>query len=402
MSPFESAASPKDQKYLLIAFVGSRGIPGAYGGAETFVEEIAPRLLQQGFRVCVTCESAGFGEDDYQGIIRLHIPAPQGKTLTIPAINDILATICLLWKRPKVSLIYFVAPDGALAAVLPRVLGKKVVVNTDGLEWKRPTLRRPYFSPFWKCLAPLTAWYLKFSEWLAVNIAHRVIADSSVIKEYLEKSYHTPKAVYIPYGARALLTAGTTISQEQGVLDSFGLSPQGYYLTVGRVVAENNIHLGLKGFKKSGSSRKLVIIGNFNPKDGYNRFLWELKDNAANIIFLDPIYDKQVLGALRKNCFAYIHAYELGGTNPSLLEQMVYGRPVLAYDVPFHREVLGDGGIYFNSEDELARHIAALESGSYDLDRLAASMSQRLAEEYNWRSVTEKYSALFREMLSPP
>ncbi len=401
MVPVESAASPEYEKRPLIAFVGSRGIPGSYGGAETFLEELAPRLLSQGFTVIVTCESSRFFEDDYRGIIRLHLPSIQGRTLTIPTVNDLLATTYLLWKHPDVRLVYYVAPDGALAALIPRLFGKKVVINTDGIEWKRPALRRPYFSPLWKFLSPLTSWYLKFSEWLAVKIAHTIIADSAAIKEYLEKSYRTGKAVCISYGARKLLAAETPASHEEQVLGSSGLSPQDYYLTVCRIVAENNIHLEIEGFKKSGSRRRLVIVGNFNPRDNYCRFLERLRGGDPGITFLAPIYDRKVLGILRKNCFAYIHAYELGGTNPSLLEQMVFGRPILAYDVPFHREVLQEGGIYFSSGDELAERIIALESGDYEPDRLAAVQSRRLAREYNWESVTEKYRTLFLDLIQP-
>jgi glycosyltransferase involved in cell wall biosynthesis len=401
MSVSQLAITSASLHHTEIAFVGSRGIPVGYGGAETFIEELAPRLLEHGFTVSVTCESTGFGEDDYGGITRLHIPAIQGRTLTIPTINDIVATTYLLWKHPEVRLVYYVAPDGAPAALLARLCGKKVVVNTDGIEWKRPILRRPYFTPLWKFISFFTSWYLRFSEWLAVKIAHAVIADSKAIKTYLERSYRTTRAVYIPYGARKLLTTTTASGEEKQVLDSFGLSPETYYLTVGRIVAENNIHLELEGFKKSNSSRKLVIVGNFHPKDSYNRFLERLKGADTKIMFLDPIYDKKVLGVLRKNCFAYIHAYELGGTNPSLLEQMAFGTPIIAYDVPFHREVLGEGGIYFTTAVGLAQCITALENGSYDLHQLAACCARRLAEDYNWEIVTQKYSALFRNLLQP-
>ncbi|WP_370519914.1 glycosyltransferase, partial [Thermococcus sp. GR7] len=100
------------------------------------------------------------------------------------------------------------------------------------------------------------------------------------------------------------------------MLNKFGLKPEDYYLTVARIVAENNIHLEIEGFKKANSTKKLVIVGNFNKKDPYTKYLFELKGNAENVILLNPIYDKEVLGVLRKNCFAYIHAYEVGGTNP--------------------------------------------------------------------------------------
>jgi rhamnosyltransferase len=382
-----------------IAFVGSRGIPAKYGGAETFAEEISQKLSKAGFEVYVTCESHRFHRDEYNGVIRIHTPSIQGKTLTVPTVNDILSTFHLLLRCPKVKLIYYAAPDAALAAVIPRLLRKKVIVNVDGIEWKRIAVRRPYFSPGWKFLSPLVSWYLKLMERLAVKLSHAVIADSREIKAYLEESYDAKNVVYISYGARELLNSDIPAEKETEVLKSFGLPTGEYYLTVGRIVAENNIHKEIEGFKRAMSDKKIAIVGNFNQKDRYTSYLIKLRDNDPRIMFLNPIYDKEVLGILRKNCYAYIHAYEVGGTNPSLLEQMLFGKPILAYDVPFHREVLQDGGIYFRDEEDLSECIKRLENGEVDSKELAGWQARRIKEEYNWDNVAEKYNSLFMELL---
>ena len=387
---------------LKIAIVGSRGIPARYGGAETFAEEISQRLTSLGFEVYVTCESHGFHRDDYNGVIRIHTPSIQGKTLTVPTINDILSTFHLLLRCPDIKLIYYAAPDAALAAAIPRLLRKKVVVNTDGIEWKRLAIRRQYFSPGWKFISVLASWYLRLMEWLAVKLSHAVIADSREIKAYLEERYKTKNVVYISYGARELLNSGIPAEREHKILEEFGLCTGEYYLTVGRIVAENNIHKEIEGFKRAGSDKKIVIVGNFNEKDRYTSYLFKLRDNDPRIMFLNPIYDKKVLGILRKNSYAYIHAYEVGGTNPSLLEQMLFGKPILAYDVPFHREVLQGGGIYFRDEDDLAKYMGMLENGVVDLvdlEEIERWQTRRIEEEYNWDKVAEKYSSLFRELL---
>jgi len=167
---------------LKIAFVGSRGIPAKYGGAETFAEEISQKLTKLGFEVYVTCESHRFHRDEYNGVIRIHTPSIQGKTITVPTVNDILSTFHLLLRCPKIKLIYYAAPDAALAAVIPKLLGKKVIVNTDGIEWKRLVIRRKYFSPGWKFISVPASWYLKLMERLAVKVSQAVIADSREIK----------------------------------------------------------------------------------------------------------------------------------------------------------------------------------------------------------------------------
>ena len=383
---------------LKIAFVGSRGIPAKYGGAETFAEEVSQKLTKLGFEVYVTCESHKFHRDEYNGVIRIHTPSIQGKTLTVPTVNDILSTFHLLLRCPGIKLIYYASPDAALAALIPRLLRKKVIVNTDGIEWKRLVIRRQYFSPGWKFLSVLVSWYLKLMERLAVKVSQAVIADSREIKAYLEESYKAKNVVYVSYGARELLNSNISTEREDEILKGFGLSPGGYYLTVGRVVAENNFHKEIEGFKRCGSDKEIVIVGNFNEKDRYTSYLFKLRNNNPRIKFLNPVYDKEVLGILRKNCYAYIHAYEVGGTNPSLLEQMLFRRPILAYDVPFHREVLQGGGIYFGNE-ELAKSIEMLENRGIDLKETGEWQVKRIEEEYNWDNVAEKYNSLFRELL---
>jgi glycosyltransferase involved in cell wall biosynthesis len=241
---------------------------------------------------------------------------------------------------------------------------------------------------------------MRLSERLAVKLSHVVIADSRAIKAYLDERYKAKNVAYIPYGARELLNSDISPKEELEILQGFGLSTGGYYLDVGRIVAENNIHMEVEGFKRSKSDKKLVIIGNFDAKDVYTRYLFKLSNNNQKIVLQDAIYDKKVLGVLRKNCYAYINSREVCGTGPSLLEQMLFGRPVIAYDVVFHREVLQGGGIYFRDEDSLASAIGMLESGKVDLQKIAEWQARRIEEEYNWDNVAEKYSSLFRKLVN--
>ncbi|MCP4610421.1 MAG: glycosyltransferase family 1 protein [Planctomycetes bacterium] len=382
-----------------IAFVGSRGIPAKYGGNEVFLEAISDRLLKTGFDIYITCESSNFHTDEYHGIKRIYIPVIDGKTITIPALKQIIATFYLLLKYPSIDVIYYLTAGAAFAAPIPRLLGKKIIINTDGIEWKRLPKRKSFASIPWKPIYTVTGWGLKVSEWFAVKLAHTVIADSMAIKAHLEKSYNAQNITYASYGARDLIKTDVSAQREQEVLSQFNLASNEYYLSVARIVAENNIHMKVRGFASSKSSKKLVIVGNFNTKDSYNKHLFGLKDGNVDIQFLDPIYNEEILGILRKNCSAYLHAYEIGGTNPSLLEQMLFKPPILAYDVPFHREVLQDGGIYFNNVEELAVCIQKLEQGEYDIDQLNTQRSHRLNEEYNWDHAAKKYEKLLRDIL---
>ncbi len=386
---------------MRIALIGSRGIPGKYGGTETFVEELSKRLVRDGFRVYVTCESDKFSENEYMGISLVNIPSFQGKSITIPSINDVIATVYFLSKHSNdVDVLYYVSPDGALAAIIGRLAKKKIIINPDGIEWRR-LIKRSRFVPFHLFLVYLvTMIYMYLMEYLSCKLPDVVVADSMGIKEHLMKRHKPRRVVYIAYGARELIPSKLSQREEAEILGRFGLEPNEYYLTVARIVAENNIHLEIEGFKKAGSTKKLVIVGNFNEKDPYSRYLFKLAESNESIILLDPIYDKEILGVLRKNSFAYIHAYEVGGTNPSLLEQMLFKRPVLAYDVPFNREVLQEGGVYFKDAEDLAGKMGMLERGEFDLRLIKKAQVKRITRQYNWEKVVREYERVFRGVIS--
>ena len=152
----------------------------------------------------------------------------------------------------------------------------------------------------------------------------------------------------------------------------------------------------IKAFNKKVTTKKLIIVGNFNKRDPYTRYLYSVNKNNNNVIFLDPIYDKKILGILRKNCYVYIHLYEVGGTNPSLLEQMTFMKPIIAYEVPFNREVLQDGGIFIRDADDLEQNISRLELNEFNIEVMKQVQLKRIDENYNWGYVTEKYLELFR------
>ncbi|MCC5997922.1 MAG: DUF1972 domain-containing protein [Thermofilum sp.] len=373
-----------------IALVGSRGIPPRYGGAETFVYELSKRLKEY-FDIYVTCESDHFGIDEYEGIKRVHIWAKHTPTTTIPIIYDIVATLYLLKKVKDISIIYYVAPDGAYASIIAKIAKKKTIINTDGIEWKRLLIRLNYAPLYLKPLYLATAVALLVAEFLACKLPDTTIADSLAIKKHLEQKWKTRKVVYISYGVRKL----PQISEEKqrDILRTLGLKPMSYYLTIARLVPENGIHLEIETFKKTTTDKSLVIVGPLHLRDTYIKHLIKLKGNDARIRFLGGIYDSQTLSALRANCTAYIHPYTVGGTNPSLLEQMLYDRPIIAYDVPFHREILRKKGYYFKTANELARLLNMIDS-----ENITLNFTQKLAV-FSWNFITHRYKKILKIML---
>jgi glycosyltransferase involved in cell wall biosynthesis len=368
-----------------VALIGSRGIPPRYGGAEVFAYELSKRLKDE-FEVYVTCETDHFGIDEYEGIKRVHVKARHKQLLTVPAVYDIVETVYLLTKVKDLNVCYYLLPDGAFAALIARLAGRKTLVNTDGLEWKRMLVRMKYAPAHRKPLYLAAGILLLISEFLSCKIPHATVADSLAIKKYLERRWRPKNVVYAAYGARPLPKVNE--NKAKRILEKIGLEPYEYYLTISRLLPENNIHIEIEAIKKINTRRKLVIVGPVDQKEPYVQHLLKLKGNDPRIIFTGAIYNPEIVSALRANCKAYIHAYTMGGTNPSLLEQMLYNRPIIAYDVPFHKEILREKGYYFKTTDELEKILIMLESENITID-----YSDKLMF-YSWNFIAKKYMKL--------
>jgi glycosyltransferase involved in cell wall biosynthesis len=383
-----------------IAFLGTRGIPAKYGGLETFVEEISKRLSKKGYTIYVLCRSDRFFEDTYENVHRMHVPKFSKTHLTIPVIGDVLSTFYLLIKHfNEIDIYFYTNIGGAVPAVLLRILGKKVIINSDGVEWKRMRRRICYVPWYLKPIYNVAGNFLYFLEALSCIISTVTIADSIAIKKYLEEKHHAKHVFHVAYGARELWSKKSD-TEEKDILKKYNITTNDYYLTVSRIVAENHIDMEIEGFKKTKSKKKLVLVGNFESKDQYTQYLKKIKGNDDNILLLDPIYDQEVLGILRKHCYAYIHSYEVGGTNPSLLEQMMFEKPILSYDVPFNKEVLKEGGIYFTDSSSLSKKINQLESTKIEKNEKANVFKKRINERYNWEKITDEYLELFNSIIN--
>ena len=120
-------------------------------------------------------------------------------------------------------------------------------------------------------------------------------------------------------------------------------------MVIGRLIPDNNADLTIKGFLKSNSKKKLVIVGDVPYKDSY---AYDLKINDKRLIFTGYVKDQDLLAELYHNCYVYIHGHEFGGTNPTMIKAMAYGTAVLALDTLFNKEMLQKGkfGMFFKKE----------------------------------------------------
>ena len=369
-----------------IAIVGSRGIPAKYGGFETSVEAVAPRLVEMGWNVFVSCEGPRNQNKPavYKGVNLFYFPVR-------PFFRIIYETLYDMYSLVKSSLmsdcIYMLGYGAGLFFFIPKIFRKKLAVNVDGLEWKRDKFNK------------LEKSILLISEKCAVRFADAVVADSNEIKNYIEERYKK-KAVYITNGVDAPQVEKWDERKftGHGFLEENSLAANDYWLVIARLEPENNIHVIVRAFLKSNPDRKLVIIGNFSSKKYQRHVLKILEDNNAGerVILTGAIYDVNLLNMLRQNCFAYIHGHSVGGTNPALLEAMSMRNLVIAHDNEFNREVGTQTILYFKDVNDLVARIEEIENKPDSSAHLKEAAYSRVLSHYSWEDIVEEYDKLFR------
>jgi glycosyltransferase involved in cell wall biosynthesis len=363
-----------------VSILGTRGIPAAHGGFETFAEDLSLYLLSKGHSVTVYCQTESESErpveDIWNGVQRVNIPAPDGP----------LGTISFDWAATRHSsrqagVVLTLGYNTAALSALYRLRHVPSVMNMDGIEWKRD--KWAFFPRQW----------LRFNEWAGARLANHLVADHPEISRHLQS--HTPaeKITVIPYGADVISSAPVE------PIARYGLASKGYYLLIARPEPENSILEVVRAFSSPGVSAELVVLGNYSGAElgpGYQRDV----RNAAkeNVRFMGAIYDRDFVQALRFHARGYVHGHRVGGTNPSLVESLAAGNAVIAHDNRFTRWVAGPGARFFEGADDLAETIRALETDPAQLLNMEAASRQRHGEAFTQEKVLGAYEGLLMEI----
>ena len=357
---------------MRIAILGTRGIPAHYGGFETFAEELSARLVARGHPVRVYCRERPAAVN-YRGVSLRYLPSIRHKYFDTLAAT-FLSTLHLLVARVDVAL--YCNGANALFTPLPRLFGMPVALNVDGLERKRKK---------WNRLAK--GWYL-LSEWLATFCPDAVVTDARSIQDYYRQRYGKA-TVFIPYGAELGKVAGME------TLQRLGLEPGRYFLYVSRMEPENNPLAVRQAFEKVRTDFRLALIGDAPYAADYIRQVRDTSD--SRIVMPGAIYGEGYR-ELGSHCFAYIHATEVGGTHPALIEAMGRGALVLYLDTKENAEVASGAGIPF--EDDLTAKIEmALEMSEAEREEYRSKAAQRVRERYSWDAVTDQYERLLEKLV---
>ena len=358
-----------------LRILGTRGVPAAHGGFETFAEHLALYLVERGWRVTVYCQEDGTGplfEDEWRGVRRVRMPvSTPGAAGTV--VFDWIST----WHafREKGGLVLTLGYNTAVFSALYRLKGVRNVINMDGVEWRREK---------WGKVARLWFW---LNDWAGCWLGNQLVADHPEIERHLGTRVSQDKVTMIPYGADRVDVA------DAGLLAPYGVESGGYAILIARAEPENSILEVVRAWSRTQRGCKLLVLGKYEAGHAYQQ---AVRDAASDeVLFPGAVYQKPLVQALRFHARFYVHGHRVGGTNPSLVESLGAGNAVLAHDNAYNRWVAGDAGVYFRDTAECAAQIARLLDDAEGLGaRLATASRVRHAETFTWDKVLGEYEAL--------
>ncbi|MFN2576109.1 MAG: glycosyltransferase [Pyrinomonadaceae bacterium] len=361
---------------MRIAILGTRGIPANYGGFETFAEHLSTRLVARGHDVTVYCRAHYVSprQIEFQGVRLKVLPTIRHKYFDT-VVHTFLSALHATSQRYGAALICNAA-NAPFASIL-RLGGTPVALNVDGLEHKRKK---------WNWIGRK---YYLMAERLATILPTETVTDAKVIQDYY-LAQHRAESTMIAYGAEVERKVDPSVRR-------WRVEPNRYVLYVSRLEPENNAHLVIEAFKRVRTGHKLLIIGDAPYAREYINDLKARARRDKRIVFTGFVFGRDYR-VLQQNAYCYVHATEVGGTHPALLEAMGFGNCVLTLAAPENIEAIGEAGIAYADETDLAEKLQrVLRDGSL-VHAYRNRAQARVKEAYDWDYVVDQYENLFAKM----
>lgn len=362
---------------MRIAILGTRGIPASYGGFETFAEHLSTRLVARGHDVTVygRAHYVSPRQLEFHGVKLKVLPTIRHKYLDT-VVHTLLSSVHAMFGKFDAVLICNAA-NSPFVPIL-RLTGTPVAINVDGLEHQRKK---------WNWLGRR---YYLLAEKLSTILPNVTITDAQVIHDYYRNRYNA---------ASRMIAYGSEVERrpDRAAVRKWRAEPNRYVLYVSRLEPENNAHLVIEAFKKVRTAFRLLIVGDAPYAREYIDGLKERARGDKRIVFTGFVFG-QDYRALQQNAYCYVHATEVGGTHPALLEAMGYGNCVLTLATPENLEVVGSAGISYQDEADLVDKLQRVLRDGSTVQSYRHRAQDRILRKYHWEGVVDRYEELFSEL----
>lgn len=364
---------------MKIAYIVLKGMPFS-GGIERYTEEVGSRLADKGHEVIVyTMKHYGVSGDHYKGMKIKTVSALQTKSLEKITASS-LATLNQCMEK-DIDIVHFQAFGPSMFCFLPRLLGRKVVVQGHGLEWMRSRWGMGI------------RFLLRLTEIPSVRFPNIVTVVSKVQKKYLMEKYGI-ESIYIPTGTNPPHV------ESPDLIKQYGLCGNDYILFAGRLVREKGVHYLIEAYKQLKTDLKLVVTGDAGHERVYKSELYKLADGNKNVIFTGFVTGK-TLRELFSNCYVFVLPSEIEGLSTTLLEAMSYGNCCLVSDIPENIEALNNFGYIFKNKDvnDLASKLEFLINHHEEANSFKKSAREYVLQNYSWDKIASNFEELYINLI---
>ena len=373
-----------DKPTLLI--LGTRGIPANHGGFETFAERLALFLVARDWNVAVYCQknigncpvTQRVSVEKWKGIDLIHVETAR----TGPVASLEFDWHCVRDAARREGLCLVLGYNGAVFLPWLRLMGKKMLTNMDGIEWKRPKWNLAVKAWFW------------VNEWIAAWTSQRLVADHPAIADHVSTRRNRSAIAMIPYGGQEILDA------PEAPVRAMGLEPSRYFISIARIEPDNSILTMVEAFSRQPRGMKLVVLGKLDAENAYHQAIRIAA--GPEVLFPGAIYDAERLAALRFHARAYVHGHTVGGTNPSLVEALWAGNAVIAHDNVYNRWTAGDAGVFFADATGFERQVQRFLSDDAAVARAGTAARRRAAAQFGWSDILESYEREALALMQQP
>ena len=369
---------------MKIAVIGSKGLPAKQGGIEHHCEEIYSRIVVQGHSVDLFARSSytddiSVDQYDIQGIQVVSLPC-----LNLKGMDALLSSAlgAIAASGTRYDIIHFHAIGPALFSWLPKIASTaKVVVTCHGLDWQRAKWSKA------------SSYLLRLGERAAVRFADELIVVSEELRSYFKETYGR-ETIYIPNAPSNLGESDPDFFYGS----SLGLKQGRYILFLGRLVPEKCPDLLIKAFQAlQASDWKLVLVGGTSDTGEYTSQLINMAAKNTNIVFTGQLKGTNLAEIIRGSGL-FVLPSELEGLPLAMLEAMQEGVPVLASDIPVHKQLIApERGMLFpvGDVDSCSCCLNWAIHHPQELVAMAKKAQEHVQAYYNWDDITTKTLNLY-------
>ena len=364
---------------MKIAYLVLKGMPLG-GGIEKYTEEVGSRLVQRGHKVTVyAMRHYGAVNGVHRG---MHIKTVGTiKSKSFEKITASLSATLHETLHGKADIVHFHAFGPSMFCSIPRLFGRRVIVQGHGIEWQRSK---------WNTAGRL---FLKLMEWPSVMLPHALTAVSKIQKDYIFHKYGR-ECRYIPTGVN------TPVREAPDLIKQYGLSGDDYILFAARLVREKGAHYLIEGYNRLRTDKKLVIAGDAQHEGAYKKELRALAGGNNNIVFTSFATGK-LLHELFSNCCVFVLPSEIEGLSTALLEAMSYGNCCLVSDIPENREALNGLGYTFRNKDaqDLSDKLAFLLNDRGAIGKFKREAQDHVLRNFSWDDIAMQFETFYIDIL---